>query len=97
MFNKILIANRGAIACRVVRTCRRLAIRTVAVHSTADETREAVAAFHEKRAPRYEELRALQAGSGRTCPDCGASGISAYAEYCPACAVQMPSAFESIP
>ena len=37
MFSKILIANRGEIACRIIRTCRNMDIKTVAVYSTADQ------------------------------------------------------------
>ena len=47
MFNKILIANRGEIACRVAATARRLGVKTVAVYSDADASAKHVAACDE--------------------------------------------------
>ena len=42
MFSRVLIANRGEIACRIIRTCRHLGIQTIAVYSEADATAQHV-------------------------------------------------------
>ena len=47
MFQKILIANRGEIACRVAATARRMGVKTVAVYSDADANAKHVAACDE--------------------------------------------------
>jgi len=53
MFEKVLIANRGVIACRILRTLRRLRIASVAVYSDADRN-----ALHARRAGGGGELPA---------------------------------------
>ena len=63
MFRKILIANRGEIACRIIETARRLGIATVAVHSDADARARHVAMADQSvriggPAPRDSYLRA---------------------------------------
>ncbi|HEV8647357.1 MAG TPA: acetyl/propionyl/methylcrotonyl-CoA carboxylase subunit alpha [Burkholderiales bacterium] len=95
MFEKILIANRGEIACRVARTAKRLGIRTVAVYSEADATALHVASCDEAcligpAHPRESYLRAdriLGAAkkSGAQAVHPGYGFLSENAEFAKAC------------
>jgi len=55
MFDRILIANRGEIACRIIRTARRMGVETVAVFSDAD-----AGALHVEMADRAVHIGALR-------------------------------------
>ena len=65
----------------------------LAVHSTSDETREAVAAFHDKRPPRYDALRRM-AHEPRRCGWCGATGLPAGHGFCGICGSPLVDAWE---
>jgi 3-methylcrotonyl-CoA carboxylase alpha subunit len=64
MFDKILIANRGEIACRILRTAKRLGIRTVAVYSEAD-----AGALHVSQADEAVRIGPAPAGESYLCAD----------------------------
>jgi enoyl-CoA hydratase/carnithine racemase len=65
----------------------------LAIHSTSDETREAVAAFHDKRPPRYDALRRM-ANEPRRCGRCGATGLPAGHGFCGICGSPLVDAWE---
>jgi 3-methylcrotonyl-CoA carboxylase alpha subunit len=96
MFTKILIANRGEIACRVAATAARLAIKTVAVYSDADATAKHVAACDESvyiggSAPkdsylRWEKIIAAAQATGAQAIHPGYGFLSENEEFAQACA-----------
>ncbi|HEX5130238.1 MAG TPA: biotin carboxylase N-terminal domain-containing protein, partial [Usitatibacter sp.] len=72
MFAKVLIANRGEIACRVVRGARRLGLRTVALYADADRDALHVRVADEaRRVESYLDIAAVIAAAR----DCGAEAI----------------------
>ncbi len=64
----------------------------LAIHSGSDETREAVAAFREKRAPRVDELREAETDAGRICASCGATGLPVAYTFCGFCGAEVGKA-----
>ncbi len=96
MFNKILIANRGEIACRVIRTARKLGYRTVAVFSEADAQAphvsmadEAVCIGPAAAAQSYLNASALLAACRKTGANAlhpGYGFLSENADFAQACA-----------
>ncbi|MGO8832838.1 MAG: biotin carboxylase N-terminal domain-containing protein [Roseiarcus sp.] len=96
MFESVLIANRGEIACRIIRTARRLGIRTIAIHSQADRgalfTRLADEAHEVGPAAARESylaggrIIALAARTGARCLHPGFGFLSENAEFAEGCA-----------
>ena len=96
MFTKILIANRGEIACRVAATARRLAIKTVAVYSDADANAKHVSACDEAvyiggSAPkdsylRWERILEAARATGAQAVHPGYGFLSENEEFAQACA-----------
>ena len=90
MFTKVLIANRGAIACRIERTLRRMGIASVAVYSDADagslhvqEADEAVLIGPGPAAQSYLDVRKDSDGCGIYRGAGGASGVRlSFRKYC---------------
>jgi urea carboxylase len=96
MFRKVLIANRGAIACRVVRTLRKMGVASVAVYSEADrhslhvaDADEAVLIGPPPAAQSYLSLEAILAVAGKTGAQAihpGYGFLSENADFAEACA-----------
>src|SRR5215831_14464057 len=96
MFTKVLIANRGAIACRIVRTLRKMGIRSVAIYSEADrhslhaeQADEAVCIGPPQAAQSYLSIPKILEGARQTGAQAihpGYGFLSENAKFAEACA-----------
>lgn len=96
MFDSVLIANRGEIACRIIRTARRIGMRTIAVHSEADKGALFTELADESHpigpaAPsdsylRIDRLIEVARRSGAACIHPGYGFLSEHAGFAEACA-----------
>src|SRR6187551_2813424 len=96
MFASVLIANRGEIACRIIRTAKRMGLRTVAVYSDADADAlhvrladEAHAIGPAPAAQSYLAADKLIAAAKAACAECihpGYGFLSENADFAQACA-----------
>ena len=102
MFKKILIANRGEIALRVIRTCKEMGIKTVAVYSTADKDSlhvrfadEAICIGPPKSAQSYLNIPAIMTAAEITNADAIHPGYgflaenAAFSEICNAHSIKL--------
>ncbi|MBZ0325416.1 MAG: carbamoyl-phosphate synthase subunit L, partial [Alphaproteobacteria bacterium] len=95
MFSKILIANRGEIACRIARTCERLGVATATIHSTADadslhvreigESIEVGGAAPSESYPNIEAVIAAAKATGAEAVHPGFGFLSENADFARAC------------
>jgi acetyl-CoA carboxylase biotin carboxylase subunit len=101
MFKKVLIANRGEIACRIIRACRELGIKTVAIHSEVDKASmhvkladQAICVGHASASESYLNIPSIIAaaeisGSDAIHPGYGFLAENTYfAEVCEACGLK---------
>src|SRR5216683_5857187 len=98
MFRRALVANRGAIACRIIRTLRRMGIRSVAVYSEADrhslhveQADEAVCIGPAAAAESYLSIPALLQAARKTQAEAihpGYGFLSENAAFAEACSAQ---------
>ncbi len=88
MFSKVLVANRGAIACRIFRTLRRMGIRSVAIYSEADRHSLHVASADEALPAGYLDIAQVLEAAGRAGAEAihpGYGFLSENADFAEAC------------